>query len=46
MVWGSSDGNDELKKNMVEATRTENRKTVPKTAETLATQYGLKFEVK
>lgn len=42
----SSDGNDELKVNMVEGTRTENRKGVPKTAETLAKQYGLKFEIK
>lgn len=42
----SSDGNDELKDNMVEETRTANRKGVPKTAETLAKQYGLKFEVK
>ncbi len=42
----SSDGNDELKVNMVEQTRKQNRVSVPKTAETLATQYGLKFEIK
>lgn len=42
----SSDGNDELKVNMVEETRKQNRVSVPKTAETLATQYGLKFEIK
>lgn len=42
----SSDGNDELNLNMVAETRTLNRKTVPKTAETLAVQYGLKFEIK
>lgn len=42
----SSDGNDELKANMTGETRTANRKGVPKTAETLAAQYGLKFEIK
>ena len=42
----ASDGNDELKVNMVNETRTLNRKGVPKTAETLARQYGLKFEIK
>ncbi len=42
----SSDGNDELKGNMVLETRTANRVGVPKTAETLAKQYGLKFEIK
>lgn len=42
----SSDGNDELKVNMVAETRKQNRVSVPKTAETLATQYGLKFEIK
>lgn len=41
-----SDGNDELQKNSVEAVRATNRKGVPKTAESLAQQYGLKFEVK
>ncbi len=42
----SSDGNDELKLNMTAETRTANRQGVPKTAETLAKQYGLKFEMR
>ena len=46
LKYVTSSGNDELNKNMAAATRAENRKTVPKTAETLAAQYGLKFEVK
>lgn len=41
-----SDGNDELKDNMYQETRTGNRKGVPKTAEFLANQYGLQFEIK
>lgn len=42
----SADGDDELKTNMIGAVRAENRKGVPKTAEALANQYGLKFEIK
>lgn len=42
----SSDGDDELRTNMEGSMRITNRKGVPKTAEFLANQYGLKFEVK
>ena len=47
-TYVTSNGNDELAKNLVPATRTARRaiKGFPKTAETLATQYGFKFEVK
>lgn len=41
-----ADGNDELQKNMEQVMRVSNRKGVPKTAETIAELYGLKFEVK
>jgi hypothetical protein len=44
----TSNGVDELAQNLVPATRAGRRavKGMPKTAEKLATQYGLKFEVK
>lgn len=42
----SSSGDDELKINTIDTVRTQNRKGIPKTAEVLATQYGLKFEIK